>query len=288
VTSPASPPPEGSDPVARDPRAWDDDALQAALDGAGRGVWGPVAVLPSTGSTNADAVGQVEEGCPEGFTVVADEQTQGRGRLGRSWQSPPGAGLAMSVVLRPTVGPESWGWLPLLAGVAVVDALAEQGVAVALKWPNDVVVDGPARDGGPGPRKLGGLLAERTGEAVVLGIGLNLDLTADEAPVARATSTRMEGHDVRRERLVVDVLEAVRRHYVRWQLCDGDAAASGLAAAYRERCLTLGREVRVLLPGDDVVHGIAGDVDADGRLVVRPAGGGPDRALGAGDVEHVR
>jgi BirA family biotin operon repressor/biotin-[acetyl-CoA-carboxylase] ligase len=276
-----------SDSPRRDPRHWDDAALQQALDRAGDGSWGPVAVLPSTGSTNADAVDQVREGAPEGFTVVADEQTQGRGRLDRTWTSPYGAGIAMSVVLRPLVPDVTWSWIPLVAGIAVIDALAEQGVRAGLKWPNDVVVDGDARDGSPGPRKLGGLLVERVGPAVVVGIGLNVDLTADELPVPRATSTRLEGADVSRELLVVDVLDHLRRRYLLWQLASGDARRAGIAEAYAERCVTLGRGVRALLPGDTVVEGVASALDDDGRLVLR-LGDGTTRVMSAGDVEHLR
>ncbi len=276
-----------SDSPRRDPRHWDDVALQQALDRSGDGSWGPVAVLPSTGSTNADAVDQVREGAPEGFTVVADEQTQGRGRLDRTWTSPYGAGIAMSVVLRPLVPDVTWSWIPLVAGIAVVDALADQGVRAGLKWPNDVVVDGDARDGSPGPRKLGGLLVERVGPAVVVGIGLNVDLTADELPVPRATSTRLEGADVSRELLVVDVLDHLRRRYLLWQLASGDARRAGIAGAYAERCVTLGRDVRALLPGDTVVEGVASALDDDGRLVLR-LGDGTTRVVSAGDVEHLR
>jgi BirA family biotin operon repressor/biotin-[acetyl-CoA-carboxylase] ligase len=271
----------------RDPRSWDDDALQDALDRAGDSAWGPVAVIPSTGSTNADAVDQVQEGAPEGFTIVADEQTDGRGRLGRAWSSPYGAGIAMSVVLRPLVPEAAWGWIPLLTGVAVVEALGQQGVAARLKWPNDVVVDVDARDGSPGPRKLGGLLAERSGPAVVVGIGVNVDLTAEEAPVPRATSTRLEGAEVGREQLVVDVLVALRRQYLLWQLAGGDPERSGLLEAYRSACLSLGTRVRVLLPGGDELLGTALDVDSSGRLLVR-GDDGAERALSAGDVEHLR
>ena len=271
----------------RDPRHWDHAALQGALDRAGEGAWGPVAVLGSTGSTNADAADQVREGAPEGFTVAADEQTRGRGRLDRTWVSPYGAGLAMSVVLRPVVPAATWGWAPLVAGLSVVEALAEQGVDAALKWPNDVVVDGNARDGGPGPRKLGGLLVERVGPALVVGIGVNVDLAEDELPVARATSTRLEGAHVARERLLVAVLGRLRHHYVRWQLAGGDARRSGIAEAYAARCLTIGRPVRALLPGGDVVEGIGAGVDDDGRLVLRLPGGAT-RVVSAGDVEHVR
>ena len=275
------------DSPSSDPRAWDDAALQRALDRAGDGSWGPIAVLPSTGSTNADAVDQVGEGAPEGFTVVADEQTAGRGRLDRSWASPSGAGIAMSVVLRPIAPEATWSWIPLVAGVAVVDALAEQGVRAALKWPNDVVVDGDARDGSPGPRKLGGLLVERVGGAVVVGIGLNVDLDADELPVPRATSTRLEGATVSRELLVVDVLDHLRRRYLHWQLASGDARRAGTAEVYAARCLTLGRSVRALLPGGVVVEAVAESLDDAGRLVLRTPDGST-RVVSAGDVEHLR
>ena len=238
-------------------------------------------------STNADAADQVREGAPEGFTVVADEQTHGRGRLDRRWASPYGAGLAMSVVLRPVVPDAAWGWIPLLAGLAVAESLGAQGVSVSLKWPNDVVVDGPAREGGPGPRKLGGLLVERVDAALVVGIGVNVDLVAEELPVVRATSTRLEGVEVRRELLLVSVLGHLRRHYVRWQLADGDARRSGVAAAYAARCLSIGREVRAHLPGGVTVEGTGWALDEDGRLVIRLADG-TTRAVSAGDVEHLR
>jgi BirA family biotin operon repressor/biotin-[acetyl-CoA-carboxylase] ligase len=274
-------------PRAVDPRVWDDAVLQAALDRAEPRCWGPIVVLPSTGSTNRDAADQVEEGAPEGFTVVADEQSGGRGRLDRAWVSPSGAGLAMSVVLRPVVAVEHWGWIPLMSGLAVVEALDGLGLATALKWPNDVVLDGPARDGSPGPRKLAGVLVERVSDAAVVGIGVNVDLDAHELPVPRATSTRLEGADLDREELLVAILEQLRRHYTRWQLADGDAALSGLGERYRARSLTLGREVRALLPGDLVVHGRAREMDGTGALVLGLEDG-TTRVVSAGDVEHLR
>jgi len=244
-------------------------------------------VLGSTGSTNADAADQVREGAPEGFTIVAEEQTLGRGRLDRSWHSPWGAGLAMSIVLRPFAPESSWGWVPLLSGLAVVEALEAQEVTCALKWPNDVVVDGDARDGSAGPRKLGGILVERVEGSLVVGIGVNVDLRADELPVARATSTVLEGVRVRREHLVVDIGVALRRHYLLWQLASGDARRSGVADAYTRRCLTLGREVRASLPGDRVEEGTAYALDDDGRLLLRRRDGST-HPVSAGDIEHLR
>lgn len=270
-----------------DPRTWDDARLQAALSAHPDLRWGPFAVIPSTGSTNADAVDQAREGAPEGFVVVADEQTQGRGRLDRAWTSPSGAGLAMSLVLRPVVPERSWSWIPLVAGLASVDALRGFGVPAVLTWPNDVMVDGPAHDGGPGPRKLGGILAERVDDHVVVGIGLNTDLALDELPVGRATSTRLEGVEVHREDLLVALLDRLRELYVRWQLTGGDAVRAGLVEAYTERCLMVGRPVRATLPGSQVVEGTAVGVADDGSLLLRLADG-TERAVSAGDVLLVR
>ena len=272
-----------------DTRAWDHRVLQAALDRSsteGPG-WGPVAWLPSTGSTNADAADQVREGAPEGFTVTADEQTAGRGRLGRDWVSPAGAGLLMSVVLRPVAPQRTWGWVPLLTGLAVVDARRDAGVAASLAWPNDVMVDGPAWDGSAGPRKLGGLLAERVDDALVVGIGVNTDLRADELPVPRASSVVLEGPAVRREALLVAVLDRLRARYLRWQLADGDADRAGLLDDYAARCLTVGSPVRATLPGDEVVEAVGDRIDPDGRLVLRLPNG-RERAVAAGDVLLVR
>ena len=123
--------------------------------------------------------------------VVADEQTAGRGRQGREWVSAPGAGLWCSVLVRMPAD-EGSGLLPLLAGVAVVEAVRRHGVTAALKWPNDVVVDALALDGGPGPRKLAGVLGESDGaDAVVLGIGVNVSQSAADLPVPAATSLLM-------------------------------------------------------------------------------------------------
>ncbi|MFN8155976.1 MAG: biotin--[acetyl-CoA-carboxylase] ligase [Candidatus Nanopelagicales bacterium] len=270
-----------------DPRTWDDARLRAALDAHPDLRWGPFVVIPSTGSTNADAADQVREGAPEGFVVVADEQTQGRGRLDRTWTSPSGAGLAMSLVLRPVAPDRTWGWLPLTAGIAVVDALRGLGVPAALTWPNDVMVDGPAHDGGPGPRKLGGILTERVDEAVVVGIGINTDLALDELPVGRATSTRLEGSVVRREELLVAILDRFRELYTTWQLSGGDAVRAGTADAYAARCLMIGRPVRASLPGGEVLEGTAVRIGPDGSLVVEAPDGG-ERAVSAGDVLLVR
>src|SRR5215467_11674038 len=160
------------------------DILREAVLG---GLWTSVEVVAATGSTNADLV---ERGGPEGQVLVAEEQTAGRGRMGRSWVSQPGASLTFSVLLRPaSVPPGRRGWLPLLTGVSV--AVAVRAVAAVLKWPNDVLI---------GSRKLAGILAEQSGDVVVIGVGLNVSTPADALPVSsgglRATSLLAEDAEV--------------------------------------------------------------------------------------------
>lgn len=253
--------------------------LRAALTAPGGG-WADVTVVERTGSTNADLLVAAAHDAPDRTALLAHAQESGRGRRERSWSSPPGAGLACSVLLRPLgVGPAALGWLPLLTGLAVAEALAEDtGLPVGLKWPNDVLV---------GDRKLAGILAELApGPAVVVGLGLNVSLAEAELPVAWATSLALLG--VRRSVTEVAVavlgrLDALERG---WRAAGGDAGASGLLAAYRERCTTLGREVRVELAAGELV-GRAEDVDPAGRLLVRTPDGRAHPVL-AGDVTHLR
>ena len=226
-----------------------------------------VEVLPAVGSTNAVVAERARAGEPAGLVVVAESQTAGRGRLARGWVSPPRAGLTLSVLVRPDLPPVRWPWLPLLAGLAVSTAVREQAeIDAVLKWPNDVLVGG---------RKVCGVLAEvpQTG-AAVLGIGLNVTTREDELPVPTATSLALAGaRTTDRDTLLRAVLRSLAA-----VLADAD----GSRAAYRERCSSLGRRVRLELPGSPAVEGVAEAVDDDGRLVV------DGRAYGAGDVVHLR
>jgi BirA family biotin operon repressor/biotin-[acetyl-CoA-carboxylase] ligase len=219
-----------------------------------------VEVLPVATSTNAVVAERARAGEAAGLCVVAEEQTAGRGRLDRTWVSPPRAGLTCSVLLRPVT--DDLGWVPLLGGLAVTKALREQtDLDATLKWPNDVLV---------GERKVAGLLAEVVDGAVVLGLGLNVTTRPEELPDERATSLAQEGaRTTDRDTLLRAVLRAL-------SFTEGDRAA------YRAACSTLGRSVRVLLPGDEVVEGVAETVDEHGRLVVD---GTP---YAAGDVVHLR
>ncbi|MFD3657439.1 biotin--[acetyl-CoA-carboxylase] ligase [Streptomyces sp. NPDC058620] len=247
-------------------------------------LWSSVDVVETTGSTNSDLAARAD-GLAEGTVLVAEEQTAGRGRLDRTWTAPPRSGLFFSVYLKPgDVPPHRWGWLPLLAGVATATALAQSaGVDTALKWPNDllVTIDGAER-------KAGGILAERAGEGVVIGIGLNVSLRADELPVPAAGSLALAGAvSTDRETLLRAVLRGLEEWYGSWRAADGDAAASGLQAAYAAGCATLDRTVRAELPGDRSVVGEAVAIDGDGRLVLS-TGDGLQEPVSAGDIVHLR
>jgi BirA family biotin operon repressor/biotin-[acetyl-CoA-carboxylase] ligase len=259
-------------------------ALDAATVVRG-GFWHTVESVAQTGSTNTDVLLRAQDGVAEGLALVAEEQTAGRGRMGRAWLSPPHAALMFSLLLRPApVPPARWGWLPLLTGVAVVTAIREvTGVSATLKWPNDVLA-------APVPGKLAGILAEAAGDAVVVGVGLNVSTLPAEFPppgpgALPATSLFAAGATVLdRELILGAILAAFERRYLAWRDGAGDPAA--IRGEYLGWCGTLGRQVRVELPGGQVLSGEAVDVDSDGRLVVRSSA--TDVAVAAGDVVHLR
>lgn len=243
-------------------------------------------MLDQTPSTNAVAAERARAGAPEGLVVVADHQTSGRGRLDRTWETPAGSALTFSIVLRPTVPAMQWPWLPLLTGYAVTKALVADGYAAGVKWPNDVLITSPET----GERKVAGILVERVetpaGPAAVVGVGINTGMTSEELPVPTATSLAVEsGGEPDRTDLLLLVTSTLLEAYHAWQM-GGPAAAERLAASYLSACVTVGRRVRVEMPGDTTLEGEATRVDAEGRLVV--AGPDGEVAVGAGDVVHVR
>jgi BirA family transcriptional regulator, biotin operon repressor / biotin---[acetyl-CoA-carboxylase] ligase len=239
-----------------------------------------VEVLEESPSTNAYVAERAHAGAAPGLAVAAEHQTAGRGRLDRVWVTPPRAALTVSLLVSPERVPLArWPWLPLLTGLAVREAVRRTaGVECALKWPNDVLV---------GERKLAGILVERVerpaGAVAVVGIGVNVTTTRDELPVDTATSLAIEGAESPdRTRLLAGLLAHFARRYDGWVATAGE----GLRPSYTSACSTLGRRVRVDLPTGERLDGVAVDVDEDGRLVVDD--GHRRRALGAGDVVHVR
>ncbi|MEA2716244.1 MAG: BirA family transcriptional regulator [Actinomycetota bacterium] len=220
-------------------------------------------------STNDEVAARARAGAPEGVVVVADAQSRGRGRRGRTWAASPGSSLLVSVLLRP-VAPH----LGLVAaGLAAVDACrAAAGVDVRLKWPNDVVLDGPGDESGA---KVAGILAEGGANGVVVvGLGLNVDWGGMPLPPGGASLAEVAEVDVDRAALLVAYLVALEGR------CREDPGS--LMAAYRAACSTIGHHVRVELPGGASLEGRATGVADDGRLLVD---GSP---VAAGDVVHLR
>lgn len=261
--------------------ALDADDLRQSL----RPPWTRLDVVAVTSSTNADLIAAAQS-TVTGSVLAAEEQQAGRGRLDRVWTSPPGSSLTFSVLLRPTAPRATWGWLPLLTGVAVCDAVAAHtGLQPRLKWPNDVLIG--AGDPAGAELKLAGILVQVSGDAVVIGIGLNVNVEAADLPVPTATSLlALMGAPVDRTQLLCEVLGELGTRVQLWDGAGGDPNAGGLAADYRERCATLGREVTVISTAGAQVRAEAVDVDETGALVLQV--GDRRQLFAAGDVEHVR
>jgi BirA family transcriptional regulator, biotin operon repressor / biotin---[acetyl-CoA-carboxylase] ligase len=262
---------------------------------------GPLArldVVAEAGSTNDDVVAGLRadpDAWPHGSLLVAEHQTAGHGRAGRTWTMPARSALACTFVAWPRSGPATYGWLPLLAGLGTVRALrATAGVPAVLKWPNDVLVDlGDGVEHVPGwgtARKVAGVLAQAVPDvpAVAVGIGVNVDQRADELPVPWATSLALAGsRSADRASVLVALVSALDQVARRWTDHGGDAVAAGLVDEVASVCSTVGQRVRVELPGGAEIVGTATGLADDGALVVSGADGTTHRVL-AGDVTHVR
>lgn len=275
--------------------------------------------LAEAGSTNdelvARATGEQAADWPDFSVLVTDNQTRGRGRLGRTWLAPTGKSLAISVLLRPALADgsplplESYGWFPLLAGAAMTKAVrrvviagherkaAEAAAAgdelvadappVTLKWPNDVQISG---------YKVSGILSEllpiAAGETlggVVIGAGLNVSLDEHDLPTLTSTSlTLVTGGPVSPDQVLAGYLTELAGLYRAFLAAGGDAVASGLHAEVSALCGTLGQAVRVELPGGDDLLGTAVAIEGDGRLRVREHSSGDETSVAAGDVTHLR
>ena len=263
--------------------------------------------LAETGSTNDVLVGHASTDAaawPDLSTVVTDNQTRGRGRMGRTWLAPTGKSLAISVLLRPRVGDaplpiEHFGWFPLLAGAAMTRAVREVVEAslagrvtepgedaprheVTLKWPNDVLIDG---------YKVSGILSELLPDArgLVIGTGLNVSLDEHDLPTLTSTSLMLvTGAAPDPDAVLARYLTELRSLTADFLAAGGDPVASGLLQAVTELCGTLGGVVRVELPGGTDLVGTAIALDASGRLIVEDQSNGELQAVAAGDVTHLR
>ena len=243
--------------------------------------WRRLEIVAETGSTNADLLGRAASGEDvEGTVLIAEHQTAGRGRGGRTWAAVPCSQLAMSVGVNVVDVPiADWGWLPLVTGVAVVDAIAATtGIEVGLKWPNDVL----AGDG-----KLAGILAEvaPATSLVVVGIGVNVTLRAEEVSEPAVTSLLDLGvEQLDRTELTRSVLRQLGARIDTWRATGG--ADATLMDEYRNRSRTVGAAVRAIMPGGREIVGIARSIDERGRLCIEADG--QSIAVSAGDVVHLR
>jgi BirA family biotin operon repressor/biotin-[acetyl-CoA-carboxylase] ligase len=246
--------------------------------------------LPSTGSTNDVAKDLAAREAPEGTVVLADEQTTGRGRLGRRWLAPPGTCLLCSILFRPDLSPSQAQRLTMLCSLAAADAVEQvSGLRVTIKWPNDLMV----RSRIPHPasrnwRKLAGVLTE-TGvmgerlDFVVVGIGINVNVEPDVLPTLAPHATSILAEVMRpvdRLALLATLLDGVERRY--------EALHAG-KSPHREwaaRLATLGQPVRVTT-SEGALTGVAESVDGDGALLLRTPDGELRRLL-AGDVTLAR
>jgi BirA family biotin operon repressor/biotin-[acetyl-CoA-carboxylase] ligase len=255
--------------------------------------FGPLRRFAEIDSTNRYLLDEARAGAPEGVVAVADYQHAGRGRLGRRWEAPPRSNLLVSVLLRPALAVEELHLCTVAVALAAAGACERAaGVVATLKWPNDLMV---------GARKLGGILAEAlpagsgTGSAdavrpvVVVGLGLNVGWpppgpdAGEEGLLVAATSIRREtGTELEPSALLGPLLEELEERLT--DLADPEGRRR-LASAYRRRCDTVGRAVRVSLPGE-VFTGTATDITVEGHLVVEV--GGAPRTVAAGDVVHLR
>jgi len=224
--------------------------------------------VESTGSTNVDLAAS---GGDDLTVLVAGTQTAGKGRAGRQWESPVGQSLSVSILLKPKFS--EVGWLPLLSGLAMTRALRKLGVPAGIKWPNDVLVN---------EKKICGVLSELVAPGVVVvGAGLNLAQTQEELPIPNATSMALEG-------VSVDVPRALNAYLTEFVNLYCNFDETSLRDQVREACVTLGQEVRAIMPGNTEVIGRAIDIDATGRLLINVPNENTLYTVGAGDIVHLR
>ncbi len=234
-------------------------------------------VIESVGSTN-DVVAALALDNPGALLVActADEQTAGRGRLDRTWTSPFGAGVALSVAFPAGAIAHSATLIPLHFGLLAVRALSDCGAVVQLKWPNDIVIDGEVE----GLRKLGGILSTKTNELVIVGVGINFSLDENELPTQSASSLSLEGFSVSREEFLGRFLSLI------WEVLSADTGNDGWLEDYKTVCSTLGREVTVHQADGTHYLAHATGIDEHGGLVI--SRDGKPEVVTVGDIVHLR
>jgi BirA family transcriptional regulator, biotin operon repressor / biotin---[acetyl-CoA-carboxylase] ligase len=254
-----------------------------------------IELFDSLPSTNREAVQLAQAEVEHGTVVAADSQTAGRGRLSRTWFSPPGANLYCSIILRTTRPPErltEWlSWLPLISALAAAEAIEQvSSIRVSVKWPNDLLIS---------ERKVGGILCEsgtgpRSDPFQIIGIGINVNVDHDDWPVDLRDSTTSIWQE---RKIVIDRNRLLAQLLLELEQCLDELVVHGMnriALAYCLRCSTIDHKVRATLANGDVVVGLAEGIGQDGSLRVRPQTTHPGSEtpevvhLRVADIIHVR
>ena len=247
-----------------------------------------VTVVGTSESTNLDILEAFREGAhwPHLAALVAEWQTSGHGREGRSWVTPKGTSLTVSFVVDSTNIPaEKLGWVPLIAGLAVTRALSRDGLKARLKWPNDVLIDDPfgRRLSGWGPsRKVAGILCEAVEDSIVVGIGLNVSQRVEELPVPHAISLVLANStNLDRESLLAGIARELASALSTWE---ADGYRGETLDKVTEACDTIGRAVEVDRPGKAHLAGVVKGLSPEGGLIIEVGTGWVETVL-AGDVQ---
>ncbi len=228
-----------------------------------------VSVVDVTASTQSALVTRANAGkVKPGDVITANFQRAGRGRMSRTFEAPKNSALLFSFYLQPQREKEDWGWIALIAGASVAQSLSKYGASV--KWPNDILIN---------DKKVSGLIAEITGDGVVVGIGINVGMTKEELPVPTATSLDIEGAtNIDRNHLLVDVLAQFERNFTAWDMGD-----DSIFELYKSLSSTLGSKVQIHYPNELIEKGVAVGISARGELILDSG-----THVQAGDVVHLR
>lgn len=239
--------------------------------------------FPTLDSTNRFAKDLVHRGLPEGTLVIAEHQTEGKGRLGRSWVSPPFLGLTFSVLLFPKKNPDQYPLLSLAFANAIVNAVQQVlGIEAKVKWPNDILLKG---------RKVAGILSEmiispNLQKGFILGVGVNVNGLEEQFPVElqhTVTSLRMvKGTPVQREAFLSVLINQLEK----WYDCFQEGQASFILEQWKNSSETMGKTVKVYLP-QGCFYGIAKDLEGDGALILEKSNG-EKQTIHSGDIVHIR
>ena len=231
-----------------------------------------VSVVELTGSTQNDLLQLVESKIAlDGQVIVTEFQSSGRGRLDRTFEAPAKSALLFSFYIKPRKQRSEWGFIPLIAGLSLVRSInaLDSGMNVSLKWPNDLIVN---------EKKCAGIIAQMTTEGIVLGIGLNVSMTSKELPVPSATSLAIEGSTITdRNLLLSEILNTFAELFEAWE------ESTELLNEYASVSSTIGKKVRIELPGGENLEGSVARISSMGELVLDNG-----KHVSAGDVIHLR